>query len=160
MYGVTRHMMCGGMEKKVNKLTEPIGGKLNELCYLEDTSAASDAFFYPCGADLICMVFKPRCGTRQGECVSYCNAFDRFCPEGLSCCYGIDDNGKMKCVELKTGELKWENDSVGKGSISYADGLFVVRGEGGPIALVEASPKAYVQKGRFNQVTESEPGPS
>ena len=65
--------------------------------------------------------------------------------------YGIDDRGKMKCVELKTGKLKWENDSVGKGSIAYADGRFVVRGEGGPVALVDASPEGYVQKGRFNQ---------
>ena len=69
--------------------------------------------------------------------------------------YGIDDNGMMKCLELKTGKLQWEHDSVGKGSISFADGRFIVRSEGGPIALVEASPKEYVQKGRFSQPSRS-----
>jgi hypothetical protein len=63
--------------------------------------------------------------------------------------YGLGD-GRMKCVELKTGKLVWENRGVGKGSIAYADGHFVCRGEGGPVALVEATPAGYREKGRFD----------
>ena len=39
---------------------------------------------------------------------------------------------------------------MGKGSTSYADGHLIVRGEGGGVALVEASPAGYKEKGRFN----------
>jgi outer membrane protein assembly factor BamB len=67
--------------------------------------------------------------------------------------YGFDE-GILRCMELKTGNVVWENKSVGKGSIAYADGHFVVRGEktkGSEIALIEASPAGYKEKGRFSQ---------
>lgn len=63
--------------------------------------------------------------------------------------YGLSDNGGLKCIELKTGKEVWANGSVGKGSIAYADGHLYCRSERGPIALVEASPTAYKEKGRF-----------
>jgi hypothetical protein len=43
---------------------------------------------------------------------------------------------------------------VGKGSLAYADGLLVARSEKkdkGTIALVEATPSGYKEKGRFEQ---------
>ena len=45
----------------------------------------------------------------------------------------------------------WEAPSVGKGSVVYADGHLYVRSERGPVALVEANPEKYVEKGRFDQ---------
>ncbi len=71
--------------------------------------------------------------------------------------YGLD-NRSMKCLDLKTGKVAWQNRGVGKGSIAYADGHFVIRGEGGagPIALVEATPEAYKEKGRFDQPDRSD----
>ncbi len=57
----------------------------------------------------------------------------------------------LVCMELKTGDVKWEQRSVGKGSLSYADGHLYLRSEKGPIALIEANPSAYVEKGRFKQ---------
>lgn len=63
--------------------------------------------------------------------------------------YGTD-NRSLKCIELKTGRVAWEDRSVGKGSVAYADGRLVVRSERGPVALVEATPEAYREKGRFN----------
>lgn len=66
--------------------------------------------------------------------------------------YGLGKNSLL-CIELKTGKVAWENRSVGKGSIAYADGHLVVRSEGGAgtIALVEATPDGYKEKGRFDQ---------
>jgi outer membrane protein assembly factor BamB len=58
---------------------------------------------------------------------------------------------KLFCVEFKSGKVMWEDSSVGKGSICYADGHLYVRSEKGPIALVEANPKEYKETGRFNQ---------
>jgi outer membrane protein assembly factor BamB len=64
--------------------------------------------------------------------------------------YATNDQA-LNCVELKTGKLKWKNRSVGKGSLTFAEGRLVVRSEGGPIALVEATPAEYRELGKFNQ---------
>jgi outer membrane protein assembly factor BamB len=57
----------------------------------------------------------------------------------------------LVCLELKTGKTAWSERCVGKGSIMYADGHLVVRGErGGGVALVEASPTGFKEKGRIN----------
>ncbi len=68
--------------------------------------------------------------------------------------YGdLDNSGKLWCAEWKTGTVKWSNkDRVeGKGSIAivYADGNLYCRYDNGIMALVEANPKGYVEKGAF-----------
>jgi outer membrane protein assembly factor BamB len=57
----------------------------------------------------------------------------------------------LNCIELKTGKTKWKNRCVGKGSLTFADGRLIVRSEGGPVALVEATPAEYRELGRFDQ---------
>jgi outer membrane protein assembly factor BamB len=69
--------------------------------------------------------------------------------------YGTGGN-TLLCVNFKTGEIAWQDRSVGKGSVAYADGHLYVRGEKGPIALVEATPTGYKEKGRFQQPDRSE----
>ena len=56
----------------------------------------------------------------------------------------------LVCLELKTGKVAWQGRSAGKGSITLADGHLILRGEGGGVALVEASPTAFKEKGSFN----------
>lgn len=66
--------------------------------------------------------------------------------------YGFDDrNRKWTCLEFKTGTVVWSAPGVGKGSVTCADGMLYCRSERGPVALVEASPKAYNELGRFEQ---------
>jgi outer membrane protein assembly factor BamB len=66
--------------------------------------------------------------------------------------YGFDDAGRsLTCIEFKTGKVMWADRSVGKGSITAVDGMLILRSERGPVALVEANPNAYVEKGRFEQ---------
>ncbi|HIG28886.1 MAG TPA: polyvinylalcohol dehydrogenase [Verrucomicrobiales bacterium] len=55
------------------------------------------------------------------------------------------------CMEMKTGKVAWKERSVGKGALGYADGHLYLRSEKGPIALIEANPEKYVEKGRFDQ---------
>lgn len=69
--------------------------------------------------------------------------------------YGANDS-VLLCVDWKSGQVRWKDRSVGKGSISYADGHLYVRGEGGDLALVKASPETYVEKGRFRQPDRSD----
>lgn len=65
--------------------------------------------------------------------------------------YGTNEQNLL-CVELKTGKVVWENNCVGKGSVSFADGNLIVRSEGrkGSVALVEATPEGYKEHGRFD----------
>ena len=62
--------------------------------------------------------------------------------------YGAASAG-MVAVEFATGKVKWEAESIGRGSVAYADGLLYLHGENGEVALVEATPEAYREKGRF-----------
>jgi outer membrane protein assembly factor BamB len=64
--------------------------------------------------------------------------------------YGFD-NSTLTCIEFKTGKVMWTNRSVGKGSVSFADGCIYARAESGTVGLVEANPKEYLEKGRFDQ---------
>ncbi|HXX93220.1 MAG TPA: PQQ-binding-like beta-propeller repeat protein [Planctomycetota bacterium] len=66
--------------------------------------------------------------------------------------YGSDE-GKLTCMEFKTGQVKWAAGQPGKGSILYADGRLYYRNEGGKgtMFLVEATPEKYVEHGRFPQ---------
>jgi outer membrane protein assembly factor BamB len=68
--------------------------------------------------------------------------------------YGYSDVGnQFRCFELKTGKTVWQDKSVGKSSVSCADGMLYVRSEtgAGAVALVEATPEGYKETGRFNQ---------
>jgi len=64
--------------------------------------------------------------------------------------YGTSNNSLL-CVDFKTGKVVWDEHSVGKGAVAYADGQLYVRGEKGGLALVEANPSKYVENGKFEQ---------
>lgn len=64
--------------------------------------------------------------------------------------YGTGNN-ELICMEMATGKVAWKDASVGKGSIACADGMLIVRGERGPVALVRANPSRYEELGRFDQ---------
>jgi outer membrane protein assembly factor BamB len=64
--------------------------------------------------------------------------------------YGFDGSN-LTCLNFKTGDVAWSDRSVGKGSLVCADGYLYVRSERGAVALVEATPAGYVEKGRFEQ---------
>ncbi|MDO8835520.1 MAG: PQQ-like beta-propeller repeat protein [Vicinamibacterales bacterium] len=62
--------------------------------------------------------------------------------------YGFS-NAILTCLNAATGAVQWKNRSVGKGSLTYADGMLYVLGEDFTVGLVEASPAAYTERGRF-----------
>ncbi len=58
----------------------------------------------------------------------------------------------LYCADFATGKVKWTNRSVGPASLCYADGRLYVRGYNNwEVALVEATPEEYREKGRFKQ---------
>jgi len=64
--------------------------------------------------------------------------------------YGTGNNSLL-CVDFDSGKILWDEKSAGKGAVCYADGHIYLRGEKGEIALVEANPKEYIEKGKFMQ---------
>jgi outer membrane protein assembly factor BamB len=72
--------------------------------------------------------------------------------------YSSIEPGNLMCIEFKTGKVVWQNPSVGKASLGYADGHLIVRSEKdkGTVALVEATPEGYKEKGRFDQPDRSD----
>jgi outer membrane protein assembly factor BamB len=62
--------------------------------------------------------------------------------------YGSGGTAAM-CVEFKTGTVKWEERSIGAGSLLVAEGRIYVHTESGDVALFEPSAEAYREKGRF-----------
>ena len=64
--------------------------------------------------------------------------------------YGTQSRGGLVAVEFTTGKVKWKAENFGMSSIAYADGNLYVHDENGDLVLVEATPEAYREKGRFN----------
>jgi len=55
----------------------------------------------------------------------------------------------LVCMNFKTGEIAWQDRSVGKGSLCYADGMLYLLSERYKVALAEATPEEYREHGRF-----------
>ncbi len=59
--------------------------------------------------------------------------------------YGFD-NAILKCIAAETGQEQWRKRGFQKGSLIFADEHLIVLGEQGKLALVEATPEAYIEK--------------
>lgn len=66
--------------------------------------------------------------------------------------YLYGTSSSLQCVDFKTGTPKWEERAIGAASICFADGRLYLHGENGEVALVEATPEGYREKGRFTPV--------
>jgi outer membrane protein assembly factor BamB len=55
----------------------------------------------------------------------------------------------IKCVDFKSGAIKWSNRGIEAASLCFAEGNLYLHGENGDVALVEANPEGYHERGRF-----------
>jgi len=62
----------------------------------------------------------------------------------------------LTAMKFQTGEVAWRDRSVGKGSLTFADGLLFLLSEGGVVGLAEASPTGYKELARFTLPNRSE----
>lgn len=62
--------------------------------------------------------------------------------------YGFS-NAILTCIEFSTGKVMWKDRSVGKGSLTYADGQLYLLSENNVVGLAEATHDGYKEKGRF-----------
>ena len=62
--------------------------------------------------------------------------------------YGFS-NAILTCMEFATGKVRWRHRSIGKGSLTYADGNLYLLSENNVVGLAQATPEGYFEKGRF-----------
>jgi len=63
--------------------------------------------------------------------------------------YGFS-NAILTCMELATGNAVWKDRSVGKGSLTFADGKLYMLSENQVLGLAEATPEGYKELGRIS----------
>ena len=62
--------------------------------------------------------------------------------------YGTNNDG-LVAADFETGRLLWQETEGGPGAVLYADDRLYVHYESGDVSLVEATPEAYRERGRF-----------
>lgn len=71
--------------------------------------------------------------------------------------YGFDgrqeEGAKLRCIELKTGKVRWTADRPACGSMILAQGNLIMVDEHGQLALAEAAPDAYRETARIQALT-------
>jgi outer membrane protein assembly factor BamB len=65
--------------------------------------------------------------------------------------------GSLICMDFMTGKIAWQARGPGKGSLVAADGMLYVLSEGHSVALVEATPEAYRERGAFKIESHGKP---
>lgn len=66
--------------------------------------------------------------------------------------YGLDD-GRLTCIDLANGEAKWKGERTGHGQVLLAGDVLLVTAENGDVLLMEASPQAANELGRFSTLS-------
>jgi outer membrane protein assembly factor BamB len=56
--------------------------------------------------------------------------------------YGYDESD-LKCLDARTGEVKWSTGAYGKGALMAADGKLILYGQTGKLGLAEATPEGF-----------------
>lgn len=57
-------------------------------------------------------------------------------------------NGPVKCVEIATGEVKWEKPGFGPGQVILAGNQVLALGDAGQLVLMDATPSGYKELAR------------
>jgi outer membrane protein assembly factor BamB len=64
--------------------------------------------------------------------------------------YGTEiASSEFVAIDFMTGQIKWKSPTPGRASVAYADGHLYLHCLEGDVALAEASPAGYREKGRF-----------
>ena len=67
--------------------------------------------------------------------------------------YGFSGT-RLRCVDVQTGKVLWDNIGVGMGNVLVADGNLIVLGERGQLVLAKATPTAYSEISRVQAFDE------
>jgi len=68
------------------------------------------------------------------------------------------ENAELRCIDRKTGEVKWSEPGLSRTSLLYVDGHFVVLAEYGRLMLIRATPDKFDLVAQAD-IPSDEPGP-
>jgi outer membrane protein assembly factor BamB len=66
--------------------------------------------------------------------------------------YDFTPATQLKCIDMRTGAVKWSVDNFGHGGILLVDNHLIVITETGDLVLVKLDPNAYTELGRFQAI--------
>src|SRR5262249_44191826 len=71
------------------------------------------------------------------------------------CIYCTDETkkGQLKCLDWKTGEIKWAEPAMGQGGIAMADGKLIIISEKGELVIAPATPDGFTPLARAQVLT-------
>lgn len=72
----------------------------------------------------------------------------------------FDKRIDLRCVDAKTGQVKWSKGPFGKGAVTLAEGHLFITTKTGDLVLVEATPTAYNEKARVRLLAENRTSPT
>lgn len=142
-----------GIEAKTGKLLWRYGKAESKYGANIPTPLASDAYVYCASAGTGGGAIRLK--ANGGKVESEEAYFESKLPTAIGGAVKVGDYlygttaQALLCVEFTTGKVKWEERALGAASLCYADGRLYLHGENGDMALVEASPDSYREKGRF-----------
>ncbi|MHC4805244.1 MAG: outer membrane protein assembly factor BamB family protein [Planctomycetota bacterium] len=58
--------------------------------------------------------------------------------------YGFDERN-LRCLDFETGQTKWSQARLGKGSLMIADGKLIILSDKGKLVIAEASPEGFAE---------------
>ena len=61
--------------------------------------------------------------------------------------YGVSE-GRLRCLDFRTGEARWNKPGLGRGWVIVADGQLIALGDHGELFLAKATPKKYIEVSR------------
>jgi outer membrane protein assembly factor BamB len=67
-------------------------------------------------------------------------------------CHGDLGTMLLRCLDLKTGKVKWEKRLPDRWSLAAAEGRLIAVSESGSVRLLEASPDKYVLRGELKDL--------
>ena len=142
-----------GVEAKTGKFLWRYDKAVSRFGANIPTPVASDSSIYTAGAGTGGGLVKLKGG--QGTMEAEQAYFSPKLPTAIGGAVKVGDflygttGQAMLCFEFATGNVKWEDRALGPAALCYADGHLYLHGENGDVALVEATPDGYREKGRF-----------
>jgi outer membrane protein assembly factor BamB len=139
-----------GFDPNTGKKLWSIPWKTAYDCHATVPAANGTCIFVTSGYKRGCQAFDLKSGSpkplwEKTKAVASCNS-DPVIKDGYVYSFsGNGPNGALKCLELKTGNVKWETKDFGNGSLVLVDGCFLVMGYKGKMGLVKADPGGFAK---------------
>ena len=84
--------------------------------------------------------------------IKFKTKFSNACIKG-NYAYGLDEK-RLTCIDWRTGKRVWREESYGYGQNIRAGDYLIVQAEEGHVAIVDASPDGYAERGRIKALND------